>query len=241
VVTKTRGAIISRMQSIIGDVPMFTGDNEIVESEFAEALAQAVKRFSNSVPHVVVEDEVGDSGQYYPLTNLTSWEDDWSRIIRIDYDVGSRVSGDELQQFLKVDDKDWLFYRDSTTRYLFFPKMSPTSSITYRVTYTTFHTLSDAESTIPTRYEEAILYLGVSRLARIIQTHVEKGMESSAGADYPALRNAGSGMSAIAIVYEDMYEEEMGGIDTLPATAFRETDQRYMAGDPYLFHAGSLR
>ena len=240
--TALRGTIIARVQTIIGSLPAFSGDNEIGESDMDEALTQAVKSFSLEKPYEVVEDEVGDSGKFYPLSNLASWENDFSRIISIDYDAGTRVSSDEMPQYLSVDDGEWRFYEDgSGVRYLHFPYRSPSSSVTYRVKYTAFHTLTDVLSTIPKQYEEAILYLAISRFATQIRIHIEKGLENSAGGDYPSLRNRGSGFSSLSDTYAEMYREEMGGSEVVPASAFRETDLRALSGRPFLHHAGGRR
>ena len=70
----TLETIRSEVRNITGTFPMFTGDNEVGDNVFDQAIGQAVNMYSRDFPRVVVESEVGDSGKYYPLTNLASWE-----------------------------------------------------------------------------------------------------------------------------------------------------------------------
>ena len=71
----TLETIRAEVRNITGTFPMFTGDNEIGDNVVDQAIAQAVNSYSRDFPRIVVEAEVGDSGKYYPLSNLASWED----------------------------------------------------------------------------------------------------------------------------------------------------------------------
>ena len=206
-----------------------------------EGIAQAVSRLSRNVPYIVVEDETGDSGRYYALSDLDSWEDDFSQIRQIDWDVGTRVGSDESPQFLQLDDGDWRIYRDPTTRYLYFPSRTPSSSVTFRVTYTARYTLSGATSTIPRQFEDAVVFLGVSRVARIVQLRVEKSLDPPMGVEFVTMRNKGSGFKSVSDGYEKLYIEEIGGEGVIGASSEREDDLRFQHGEQYMFHHGRLR
>tara|TARA_Y100000310_G_scaffold324219_1_gene385834 strand:- start:890 stop:1615 length:726 start_codon:yes stop_codon:yes gene_type:complete len=235
------GTIRERVRYISGEFPAFSGDNELGETQLDGAIRQAVNEFSHSVPYTIIEDETGDSGKYYPLSDLASWEDDFSRIVSIDYDAGTRVSGDELPQYLVEDDEEWFFYRDASTRYFVFRTKAPDSGVTFRVEYTLRHTLNDQTSTIPNRYDEAITFLSASYLALMVQFHVEKSLDPPAGAQFVTMRTKGSGFASIAKAYRDMYVKAMGGEGVVAASVVRDFDQRYATGEHYIFHAGSIR
>tara|TARA_Y100000310_G_scaffold341086_1_gene439042 strand:+ start:913 stop:1638 length:726 start_codon:yes stop_codon:yes gene_type:complete len=233
--------ITDRVRSVVGPFPAFTGDNEITDATVEEAIKQARNIFSQVKPRITIEDETGDDGKFYPLSDLANWDDDFSEILSIDWDAGTRVSSDEVPRFLNKDNGDWTFYRDATVRYLFFPKLSPSSSLTFRVEYTSIHVLDDTTSTIPLKYEEAIIYLAVSRLARIIQFRVEKGLDPPMGTEFVTMRNKGSGFKALAEDYQKLYIKEMGGEGVPAASAIREYDLTFAWGHSYAFHAGAQR
>ena len=88
----TLETIRAELKNITGTFPFFTGENEVGDGVMDQAVQQAINAYSRDFPRVIVESEVGDGGKYYPLSNLTSWEDDFSQITAIDYDAGSRIS-----------------------------------------------------------------------------------------------------------------------------------------------------
>lgn len=244
--TGTREAIKGRLRSLIGSLPVFTGENEVSNATIHEAMIQAVTLYEKDFPQEVTEDEVGDSGSYYNLDALlTSWENDFSLILAIDYNAGTRVSSDGTPNYLSEDDGDFTYYRDGTARYIRFVTVTPTSSVTWRVTYTARHTLNANTSTIRATHEDAIIYLSMHKLLTIVSLKVEKALDSPAGAQFVSMRNKSSGMRQIAQDYLNMYYKEIGGIDGIHAVGFtKEYDLRPVGGDrsnQYLFHSGSLR
>ena len=232
----TLETIRSEVRNITGTFPMFTGDNEVGDNVFDQAIGQAVNMYSRDFPRVVVESEVGDSGKYYPLTNLASWENDFSAITQIDYDAGTRIGSDELPEVLSEDNGDWMYYRDASTRYFFLPHHSPDSGTTLIVTYTARHVLDSTTSTLPTQHEKAVVFLSVSELASVLQFHAEKAIDSPAGAQYISMRSKGSGFAGLATVFRDKYIQELGGNDVVGASHQREFDQEFLTGDKYFFH-----
>lgn len=206
----TLETIRAEVRNITGTFPMFTGDNEIGDNVVDQAIAQAVNSYSRDFPRIVVEAEVGDSGKYYPLSNLASWEDDFSAITQIDYDAGSRIGSDETPQFLSEDNGDWKYYRDASTRYFFLPKHSPDSGTTLLVTYTARHTVDSTTSTVPLQHEKAVVYLSVSELSSTLQFHAEKAIDPPAGANYISMRNKGSGFRSVGEHFREKYIQEIG-------------------------------
>ena len=227
----------SDMRNITGPFPFFTGENEVGDNVIDQSISQAVTVFSRDFPRIIVESEVGDSGKYYPLTALTSWEDDFSAILQIDYDAGTRISSDEPPQFLSEDNGDWKYYRDASVRYFYLPNHSPSSGTTLLITYTARHTVDSTSSTIPIQYEKGLVYLAVSELASILQFHSEKALDPPAGSNYISMRNKGSGFGDISNLFYGKYVRELGGEGVVGASAMREFDQTFTTGDDYFFHA----
>ena len=240
--TSNREQLITKMRTRVGQFPLLTGSNEIDESYLGEAIDEARDILSRVEPRIVVEDQAGDSGNYYDVDNLLAeWEDDFSDILSIDWDVGTRVSSDEQPNFLSKDDGEWRLYKDTTTWYLLFPQRSPASTLTFRVEYTALHTLDETTSTLPRIYENAILYLSMARLCRMLQFMAEKAMDPPSGVEFVTMRTKGSGFERLHDRYHEDYIKEMGGEGIPAAAVYREFDLRYQAGDQYLFHAGTLR
>jgi len=229
----------SEMRNITGTFPFFTGENEVGDNAVDQAIAQAITVYSRDFPQIVVESEVGDGGKYYPLTNLASWENDFSTILSIDYDASSRIGSDERPQFMSEDNGDWKYYRDASTRYFYFPNHSPSASTTLLITYTTRHTLDSTTSTLPSQHEKAVVFLAVSELASTLQFHAEKAIDPPAGASYISMNNKSSGFRNVGDHFREKYVRELGGADIVGASASREFDQRYVTGDNYMFHSFS--
>ena len=237
----TLETVRGEVRNITGTFPFFTGSNEIADNVVDQSIQQALTYYSKDNPHIVVESEVGDGGKYYPLTNLASWENDFSQVLAIDYDAGSRLSDDEKPRYLSEDNGDWAYYRDATTRYLYLPKHSPDSGVTFIVTYSARHTLDSTTSTVPLQHEKAVVYLSVSELASTLQFHAEKAIDPPAGASYISMRNKGSGFRDVSSLFYTRYIREMGGDEIVGASQWREFDQTYTRGDEYLFHTYGTR
>ena len=229
----------SEMRNITGTFPFFTGENEVGDNSIDQAISQAVTAYSRDFPRIVVESEVGDSGKYYPLTNLASWEDDFSTILSIDYDASSRIGSDERPDFLSEDNGDWKYYRDATTRYFYLPNHSPSASTTLLITYTARHSLDSTTSTLPSHHEKAVVFLAVSELASTLQFHAEKAIDPPAGASYISMNSKSSGFRTVGDHFREKYVRELGGAEIVGASASREFDQRFVTGDKYMFHSFS--
>ncbi len=230
---------------ILGAFPMFSGENELSKSVIELGIRQALNTFSRFLPDEVIEDDVGDGGKYKDLASLASWETDFSRIVSIDLDAATRISNDEFPNFLSEDDGDWLFYSDTSIDYVFFPNHSPSANETLRFKYTRRQLLGDtnATSTVPDQYKEAIIYLTVSMVASIAQIRAEKALDPPAGAEFVTMRTKGSGFAAIRDNYYDLYIREIGGSQdgVGAASANKNFDQTPLMGGDYLFHPSRRR
>lgn len=228
----------------IGSHPQFTGDQEIDNTQIDLSIRQAINIFSKQIPRRNLQDVVGDDGKYYLLTTLlTNWEEDFSEIISIDFDAGSRITDDVAPQFLNMDDGDWTFVWFPSGQHLFLPNHSPTSSQTLTIWYTSRHVFGDtnADSSIPDQYREAITFESVSRMLVRIAVGLEKGSDPSAGAEFPSLRSKSSGTRALAEFYHSLYMDELGGNEEIAASASRDFDLRPVGGGEYHFHGSRVR
>tara|TARA_B100000745_G_scaffold296902_1_gene242992 strand:- start:550 stop:1272 length:723 start_codon:yes stop_codon:yes gene_type:complete len=237
----TLETVRAEVKNITGTFPFFTGENEVGDGVIDQSIQQAINNFSRDVPRTIVESEVGDGGKYYPLSTLTSWEDDFSLITAIDYDAGDRITGDELPQFLSEDNGDWQYYRNNSTRYFVLPNHSPAATITMMITYTARHSLDSTSSTIPTQYEKAVVYLSVAELASTLSFHAEKAIDPPAGASYISMRNKSSGFRSVGDHFREKYIDELGGEGVVGASFWRDFDQEFATGENYFYHnyAGS--
>lgn len=228
----------------IGSHPQFTGDQEIDDSQIDLSIRQAVNIFSKQIPRRNLQDVVGDSGKYYLLTTLlTNWEEDFSEIISIDFDSGTRIADDVAPVLLNRDDGDWEFIWFPAGQHLFLPNHSPTSSQTLTIWYTSRHIFGDddASSSIPDQYREAVTFESVSRMLTRIAVGLEKGSDPPGGAEFPSLRSKSSGTRALADAYHDMYIQEIGGLEEVPASAQRDFDLRPIGGGEYFHHGSRVR
>ena len=240
--TQLRGDFIADVMQILGMFPIFSGENEFTEAEVGKAVDQAVEMYEKSFPQIVVEDETGDDGRFYALTDLASWEDGFSDIEAIDYNAATRVSSDESPNFLSKDNGDWGFYQDASVKYLDLKTRKPSSGTTFRVYYTARHTLTEATSTIDRIHELAITYLSVAKSAAMMMIRIEKGIDPPAGQMFVTMRNKSSGFKGIVDQYMGFYYEETGGKDgDQTSQVFREFDLKPVIGGQYIFHSGSLR
>ena len=239
----TKEAIQGRVETLEGALPAFTGDNEVDSATIGEAIDQAREHYELEFPREITEDEVGDSGNYYALTSLANWENDFSVILGLDYDSGNRVSNDERPQWLFQEDGDWDYYRDASTRYIRFITRTPTSSVTFRITYTARHVLNSVTSTIRNTHESSIVYLSISKLCSIISIKTEKALDPPGGAQFISMRNKSSGFQTLAREYFSMYLQEIGGVDGVhPVGVTKEYDLKPLGvGGSYLFHSGAFR
>lgn len=237
----TLESIRGELRNLVGTFPMYTGDNEISDAQIDQAIKQAARRLSRDAPKIVVEDEVGDGGKYYDINILSKWKDDFSIILSIDYNAGNRVNADEAQNYLSEDDGDWMYYRDATKTWLYFPNHAPTANQTFRIAYTTTYTITSSESDIPFHLELALLYAAMSELAVIIQAHVEKGLDPPAGIEFVTNRNRGQGWKEIAEIYHKKYIKELGGQEVPAASVMRDEDLVMLGGGDYFFHPKRLR
>ena len=124
-----------------------------------DAFREALSRYNQDMPRVIVEDVTGD-GSTYDLT-LTSWVDRFSSVRSVEYPAGYRPA-------TFVDPNEYEVYHTSNSAHLRLQLVTPGSGETVRVTYTGLHTLSGLDSAATTTvyawHEDALVCLASSRL-----------------------------------------------------------------------------
>lgn len=159
-----------------------TNSNLLSDAEVTEAVNGALRRYNKDSPRILVEDVTGDGGNYYLISSvLSDWVRGFSAIIKIDYDVGSRISGDEVPYYLEPE--DWSVYLSATdTEYLWLA-YAPDSSTDFRVWYTTPHDHTDSADTIYDEDLDAFRWLVASVCCDILATKRAQSSDSTIGAD----------------------------------------------------------
>lgn len=121
---------VAQVQNLIVD----TSNTELTAININQLTKQAMMDYSHISPNEVTEDETGDGGNYYAITGLAEWSDEFSRILSIQYPAPT-VSSDETPVYLEPEDWDANYY-DGSTQYIFLPHHAPASTESFRVRYT---------------------------------------------------------------------------------------------------------
>lgn len=105
-------------------------------------IKSAVERYGADRPLEVSEDETGNGTSFYGYSLLSSWVNDFSRVVSIEYPAYA-VASNQAPQYLGNEDfiED---YRVGSTRYLYLPNHSPSASDTLRIRYTAPYTWSSS-------------------------------------------------------------------------------------------------
>ena len=115
-------------QLVQGEIPLDEGDKIL-------AINIAMKAHSKRRPRVIVEDEDGDGGFDYAITDLEYWSDGFSVIQSVEYPVDD---DDETPDILQDD--AWMIYEKPSGKVLRFKEDTPTADEDFRVVYTALHT-----------------------------------------------------------------------------------------------------
>ena len=234
----SKADIITSARSIIGGFPIFTGENSVGDEQLALSLDQAVSTYTQQHPLVKLSSpiELTDSLYYElgvsrasggPPAILSDWQQSYSHIESIDYDVGEhgRILGnsDEYPNYL-VKDQDYLLVGTPSRQYLRFTHNSLDSGKYIEIMYTGTHTLdSDSDgnpvNTIPQHHKTGLEYLTVSKAMMIAGIRSVKSTDPSAGAEFVTFRESKDrGFQRLSERYYDMYLMETGGHE-IPAAS----------------------
>ena len=153
-------------------------------SEKEQAIALAVDFHSRISPRLISVDVTGTGAfEYKCSTYLTSWVENFSIIKSVEYPVDDT---DETPDMM-LDEQLIKDYKKSNETYFRFLDDVPPTTESFRVNYTTRHTVSDATSTIPAQEENSFVLMSSALFCKMIAGYYAQQGDSSIGAD--AARN----------------------------------------------------
>ena len=121
---------VTQVQNLLVD----TANTELSDINLNQTTKQALMDYARVAPDEITEDETGDGGNYYPISGLAQWSDEFSRVLSIQYPAPT-IASDETPVYLEPEDWDDKYY-DGSTRYIYLPNHAPAATEAFRVTYT---------------------------------------------------------------------------------------------------------
>lgn len=216
-------------------------EDELPIQDRERMIPAALERYSHDKPDEVTTDLSGDGGKYYAITGLTSFDEGFSRVVRIEYPAQA-VSADESPQWLEPEDWDDNYW-DGAARYLYFPNHTPASGETARVTYTAPYELSADAVDLPPQDFQAVCYLVASLCCQAIATRYSRTSDSTITADSVDHSGRAERFRQRAREYMQMYQEQLrlgkfADSADGPAGEFVDWDTRpsWGASAKWLFH-----
>jgi len=187
---------------------------------------EAIQLFSQHRPLRKVSD-ISANGTYdYTIntTNFPSWVDGFSYIKEVEYPAGQYQN----RRNAIIPFEDWEIYEDSTTQYLRFLRITPTSGYTIRSTYFVPHSVPDSTAvTIKATDEGAFCNLAASLCAVHLAGYYGQTSDSTMGADAVAYRDKGDLWRAQAKRLYEKYISYMFPDHLEAAMSFKEFDTIY--------------
>ena len=196
------------------------GELPLGESEKILAVNQAMKMHSRYRPRLIVEDETGDGGFDYAISDLEHWKDGFSVIKTVEYPVDD---DDETPDIL--EDDAWTIYRKPAGNYLRFSSEKPAATESFRVTYTAYHTCTDADCTVEDYDEEAVQALSAGYFCTMLAAYYAQNQESPMGADVVDHRSKSQEYAARAKMYRKAYFDHIGVVEGKTVAASVTMDQ----------------
>lgn len=208
--------IVAIDQFVQGEIPLDDADKIL-------AIGMAMKRYSKHKPRIVVEDETGDGGFDYAISDLASWADDFSVIRAVEYPVDD---DDETPDILQDD--IWGIYEKPAGKVLRFLEDKPTASESFRVTYTALHTCTDSACSVSAYDEEALQALCAAFFLDMLSTYYAQSQDSTIDADSVDHSSKAREYGARAARYRKVYCEHMGIQEGKagPASVTRDQDKK---------------
>jgi len=200
-------------QLVQGEIPLDEPDKIL-------AIGIAMKTHSRHRPRIVVEDESGDGGFDYDITDLASWSDGFSVIKEVEYPVDD---DDKLADVLQED--AWAIYEAPDGQFLRFLEDSPAATESFRVTYTALHICTDAACTIKDFDEEAVQVLAAAFFCEMLATFYAQSGDSTIAADSVDHKSKTAEYSGRAKTYKKIYYDHIGAKEGSPAPASVTRDQ----------------
>jgi hypothetical protein len=194
---------------------------------------EAINVYSLYRPDIKVADTSGTGVFDYSLP--ADYEDGFSSILSVEYPFDSN---DQIPSLLKAG-RDYRLYRDPTSLKLRFLSATPSTSETFRLTYTIVHVVTTAASTIPPPDERAVANLASALLAEQLAAEFEKTSPSTMPDITFDLRTKSKEYHDQSDRYYRLWSQQMGiPLDGRPSAAslHADTDWYLAGGLPTLTH-----
>lgn len=169
----------ARINRALAEAEIGDAQAELSYRQLMDAAQVAVRMYSADRPRRRQVSIALTAAQWeYPLSGVTGWESQFSELVSLEPDVDATV---QAQYFLTP--QEWYVDEDRATPVWGFVNRSPSSGETARLTYTTLHTLSHTEDTLPSRDWEAVcLYAaGVAAETALASKAARTGEPETAG------------------------------------------------------------
>jgi len=217
---------------------LVSGDHALDVGEKILAISQAVKEHSKRRPQIIVEDETGDGGFDYAVTDLASWVAGFSVIKTVEYPVDD---DDETPDILQDD--EWRMYQTPSGVFLRFKEDTPEATESFRVTYTALHTCTDTACTVETFDDEAVQTLAAAFFCDMLATFYAQNQDSTIAADSVDHTSKSRDYAARAKAYRKIYFDHLGIKEgqAPAASVTRDQDLKGSWGSDKLTHKGKYR
>jgi len=219
-------------------------DDDLEDNEIDDRIKAALSQYSADIPGETTEDESGDGGKYYAITDLAAWVEGFSRVLQIEYPAAT-IASDETPQYLAQDAYN-TDYWDGATRYIYFSSVTPASGESFRVRYTTRYVFSGSPESvdIPAEHFYAICTLAACKCCRAISAKFSRIGDSFVTADAGAHTTKANEFATRANDYCAEYRQLVSLPPTGAATTVKaasgftrwESDPEYPQGRRYVFH-----
>jgi len=202
------------------------------------AAARAMRVHSKHKPREVVEDIDGDGSFDYALSDLASWDDDFSRLRSVEYPVDDTDEDVDV-----VEQADWGVYEKPSGKVLRFFSDTPDTGETIRVRYTAPHSCTDSACTVASEDEEAVETLAASFYAKMLAAAYALQSDSTIAADAVNHQSKSDRFLKIAKEYRAEYDQHLGIKDgkPKPASINQDQDVDYPGGMDRLTHPRKYR
>lgn len=223
-------------------------DDDLDQADRYDRIKDALQQYSGDLPNEFVEDVTGDAGKYYGLAaSLTSWSEDWSQVLRVEYPAAT-IASDEAPTVLEND--TWEVYKGGDDlQYLYLKTVAPAATEAFRIRYTIPYIFSGGTLAvdIPTEHFYAICKKAACLCCRAISAKYSRLNDSPLGVDSGAHSPKANEFSLRGNEYCSAYYNDLNLPDPAKATEtpavvaaaeFANIDTRpgYPRGRNYVFH-----
>src|SRR5581483_11746486 len=196
------------------------------------AIQNALKEHSKNKPLVKVFDIAGNGVAFdFATSTLTSWEDDFSKILTVEFPAGEREP-------VYLDDDAWTLYKKPTGLVLRLFNDTPSSAQSVRVSYTIRHSVDDSAGTVPDADFEALCHLAANYALMSLANRYIQAIEGTIGADVVDQRTKSQEARSSAAAERKEYFNHLGikeGEQTA-GMAFHDQPGTYPWGEQRLTH-----